>query len=209
MTWKDHRAGHAEMSHGGTCLGLGRLIDDVLMPGLGGSTMEATWKPHEKRGELTERSNLPDSVFAFPQQRKEPMTDASHLENRYRAVQSDHRRVRPRSGIGLRQYQEGGQAFRRRDVRDGLARARQAAEHGPNCRRPQEVCAKGGEDAERTHKPPAQAIAALGHRRCDNLVPCGNDVPTELGEHGVMLRSKVVGRHTIGNRPPFARRLVG
>ena len=81
MTWKDHRAGHAEMSHGGTCLGLGRLIDDVLIPGLGGSTMEATWKPHEKHGELTERSNLPDSVFAFPQQRKEPMTDASHVRN--------------------------------------------------------------------------------------------------------------------------------
>jgi hypothetical protein len=43
--------------------------------------MEATWKPHEKHGELTERSDLPDSVFAFPTQRKEPMTDASHVRN--------------------------------------------------------------------------------------------------------------------------------
>ena len=43
--------------------------------------MEATWKPHEKHGELTERSDLPDSVFAFPKQRKEPMTDASHVRN--------------------------------------------------------------------------------------------------------------------------------
>lgn len=43
--------------------------------------MQATWKPHEKHGELTERSDLPDSVFAFPGQRKEPMTDARHVRN--------------------------------------------------------------------------------------------------------------------------------
>ncbi len=43
--------------------------------------MRATWKPHEKHGELTERSDLPSSVFAFPSQRKEPMTDASHVRN--------------------------------------------------------------------------------------------------------------------------------
>jgi hypothetical protein len=43
--------------------------------------MHATWKPHEKHGNLTERSDLPDSVFAFPKQRKEPLTDASHVRN--------------------------------------------------------------------------------------------------------------------------------
>jgi hypothetical protein len=43
--------------------------------------MEATWKPHEKHGELTTRSDLPDSVFAFPKQRKEPLTDASHVRD--------------------------------------------------------------------------------------------------------------------------------
>jgi hypothetical protein len=43
--------------------------------------MQATWKPHEKHGELTERSDLPDSVFAFPKERKEPLTDASHVRN--------------------------------------------------------------------------------------------------------------------------------
>ena len=43
--------------------------------------METTWKPHEKHGDLSERSDLPDSVFAFPKQRKEPMTDASHVRN--------------------------------------------------------------------------------------------------------------------------------
>ena len=43
--------------------------------------MQPTWKPHEKHGELTARSDLPDSVFAFPKQRKEPLTDAEHVRN--------------------------------------------------------------------------------------------------------------------------------
>ena len=43
--------------------------------------MKATWKPHEKHGELTERSDLPDTVFAIPDKRKEPLTDASHVRN--------------------------------------------------------------------------------------------------------------------------------
>lgn len=43
--------------------------------------MRATWKPHEKHGELTERSDLPDSVYAFPEKRKEPLTDAKHVRN--------------------------------------------------------------------------------------------------------------------------------
>jgi len=43
--------------------------------------MKATWTPHEKHGQLTERSDLPDSVYAFPKQRKEPLTDASHVRN--------------------------------------------------------------------------------------------------------------------------------
>jgi hypothetical protein len=41
----------------------------------------ATWKPHTEHGELTSRDNLPDSVFAFPKQRKEPLTDAKHVRN--------------------------------------------------------------------------------------------------------------------------------
>src|SRR5262249_47085528 len=41
----------------------------------------ATWKPYEEHGLLTTRSNLPDSVFAFPRQRKEPLTDAQHVRN--------------------------------------------------------------------------------------------------------------------------------
>ncbi len=42
---------------------------------------EPTWKPHEKQGRLTKQSDLPDSVYAFPKQRKEPLTDAQHVRN--------------------------------------------------------------------------------------------------------------------------------
>ncbi|HWO27471.1 MAG TPA: hypothetical protein VNO32_01595, partial [Candidatus Acidoferrum sp.] len=42
------------------------------------SSMSATWKHHEKHGRLTKQSDLPDSVFAFPKQRKEPLTHISH-----------------------------------------------------------------------------------------------------------------------------------
>lgn len=42
----------------------------------------ATWKPHTEHGELDtkDREKLPDSVYAFPKQRKEPLTDASHVK---------------------------------------------------------------------------------------------------------------------------------
>ncbi len=43
--------------------------------------MKATWEPHEKHGDLTMRSDLPDSVFTFPNERKEPLTDAQHVRN--------------------------------------------------------------------------------------------------------------------------------
>src|SRR5437870_7677215 len=43
--------------------------------------MRTTWKPHEKRGRLTQPGDLPDSVFAFAKQRKEPLTDARHVRN--------------------------------------------------------------------------------------------------------------------------------
>jgi hypothetical protein len=42
---------------------------------------QTTWEPHEKHGTLTGQSDLPDSVFAFPKQRKEPLTDAEHVRN--------------------------------------------------------------------------------------------------------------------------------
>jgi hypothetical protein len=43
--------------------------------------MQTTWEPHEKHGQLTARGDLPDSVFAFPRERKEPLTDATHVRN--------------------------------------------------------------------------------------------------------------------------------
>ncbi|HEY3718955.1 MAG TPA: DUF6582 domain-containing protein [Roseiarcus sp.] len=43
--------------------------------------MQATWMPHEEHGRLSARSDLPDSVYAFPNQRKEPLTDAQHVRN--------------------------------------------------------------------------------------------------------------------------------
>jgi hypothetical protein len=45
--------------------------------------MSITWKPHLEHGELDtkEREELPDSVYAFPKQRKEPLTDAEHVKN--------------------------------------------------------------------------------------------------------------------------------
>lgn len=42
---------------------------------------KATWEPHERHGSLTTQSDLPDTVFAFPKERKEPLTDAAHVRN--------------------------------------------------------------------------------------------------------------------------------
>jgi hypothetical protein len=43
--------------------------------------METTWEPSTEYGEIHNRAELPDSVFAFPKQRKEPLTDADHVIN--------------------------------------------------------------------------------------------------------------------------------
>ncbi len=42
-----------------------------------------TWKPYTKHGDLDthDREELPDSVYAFPRLRKEPLTDADHVRN--------------------------------------------------------------------------------------------------------------------------------
>jgi hypothetical protein len=43
----------------------------------------ATWKADTTHGELStkDKDRLPESVFAFPKQRKEPLTDAEHVKN--------------------------------------------------------------------------------------------------------------------------------
>jgi hypothetical protein len=45
------------------------------------ATAKPTWQPNEEHGPVTTRSPLPDTVFAFPKQRKEPLTDAQHVRN--------------------------------------------------------------------------------------------------------------------------------
>ncbi len=46
-------------------------------------SVKPTWKPYTEHGDLSDkaRDKLPDSAFAFPKQRKEPITDASHVKN--------------------------------------------------------------------------------------------------------------------------------
>ena len=45
--------------------------------------MNATWKHHEanKALDAKERNELPASVYAFPDKRKEPLNNASHVRN--------------------------------------------------------------------------------------------------------------------------------
>lgn len=45
--------------------------------------MKPTWKPHDEHGTLSsaERRDLPATAYAFPEQRKAPLTDASHVRN--------------------------------------------------------------------------------------------------------------------------------
>ena len=42
---------------------------------------EATWKPYHGDHTTNERAELPESVFAFPKRRKEPLLDAKHVRN--------------------------------------------------------------------------------------------------------------------------------
>src|ERR1700689_2092839 len=45
------------------------------------STVESTWAPLEDHEDRATRGTLPETVFAFPKQRKEPLTDAQHVRN--------------------------------------------------------------------------------------------------------------------------------
>lgn len=52
--------------------------------------VEVTWKP-APAGANEGRSDLPDSAFAFPRERKEPLTDAAHVRSaiaRFSAVKN-------------------------------------------------------------------------------------------------------------------------
>ena len=43
--------------------------------------MQTTWMPATEQGTIHNRAELPLNVFAFPMQRKEPLTDADHVRN--------------------------------------------------------------------------------------------------------------------------------
>ncbi|MCX6123667.1 MAG: hypothetical protein NTV34_02795 [Proteobacteria bacterium] len=43
--------------------------------------MNSTWKPHGIHSINESRASLPDSVYAFLRQQKEPLTDAAHVRN--------------------------------------------------------------------------------------------------------------------------------
>jgi len=89
-----------------------------------------TWKPTTEHGDLSthDREKLPDSAYAFPKQRKEPLTDKSHVQNalsrfdQVEGVSDDDRDL-------AFQYQEGGEALRAGCRGKGLARPRQAPAH--------------------------------------------------------------------------------
>ncbi len=51
----------------------------VRAPLLEAHRMSTTWKP--VADPQTSKANLPDSAFAFPKQRKEPLIDAPHVRN--------------------------------------------------------------------------------------------------------------------------------
>ena len=83
---------------------------------------EATWEPHEKHGRLTTQSDLPDSVYAFPKQRKEPLTDAQHVRNAVARFDQviDVSGFRP--CFGVREHRESCELLRREPLGNVMAR---------------------------------------------------------------------------------------
>ena len=87
---------------------------------------QATWMPSTEYGEIHNRAELPESVFAFPRQRKEPLTDASHVKNalaRFDQVEgvSDADRE-----LAFANIKKAAAVLRRRIAREQLARTRSA-----------------------------------------------------------------------------------
>jgi hypothetical protein len=67
-------------------LGQARLSEARTATGWAGhddGMAKTTWQPHQEHGELdtSDRRRLPDSAYAFPAKRREPLTDASHVRN--------------------------------------------------------------------------------------------------------------------------------
>ena len=81
--------------------------------------MDVTWKPVGDTGAA--RAKLPDSAFAFPVERKEPLTDADHVRSAI-ARFGEVRGVTGRAGAGVREHPGGGGVLRRERDRVELAR---------------------------------------------------------------------------------------
>jgi len=61
------------------------MMKDKKAPGKTGDIAAATWEPNKAttQGRLSsaDKKLLPDSAFAFPAARKEPMTDPTHVRD--------------------------------------------------------------------------------------------------------------------------------
>ncbi|MGN6245638.1 MAG: DUF6582 domain-containing protein [Motilibacteraceae bacterium] len=70
-----------------------------------------TWKPHTEHGSAqgAQRDDLPDEVFAFPDKRKEPLTDARHVRTalaRFDQVQGVSEKERDAAFANIRKAAE-------------------------------------------------------------------------------------------------------
>lgn len=83
---------------------------------------EATWKPHEKHGHLTTQSDLPDSVYVFPKQLKEPLTDAQHVRNAVARFDQVIGVSDAETCFGVREHRESCELLRRQPRGNVMAR---------------------------------------------------------------------------------------
>ena len=98
---------------------------------------ETTWRPYTEHGKLStqEQNDLPERIFAFPKQRKEPLTDARYVRNalaRFDQVQDvtdADRDLAWRNILAAAQAQHYGVEVRERSWRD---LGRQPQPHTPN-----------------------------------------------------------------------------
>ena len=81
----------------------------------------------DEHGQLSaeDRKELPDSAYAFPGKRKEPLTDADHVRNALARFDQVKDVTDAERDAGLREHREGGEALQDRDDREELEGARQ------------------------------------------------------------------------------------
>jgi len=101
MYYIRHMAGYVLKRHRGQRIPTARPaaidVSGALLVSRDLMRVEATWKPYEAGSREPPRDALPNSAFAFPKERKEPLTDAAHVRSaiaRFDQVDgvSDHER---------------------------------------------------------------------------------------------------------------------